>query len=137
MAERWMLDVTRGANRYHEIGSTSRKRLFSGDHCLFRSLFRPCRASPWPAHRVRHPVLFPSFRTHSTPSFLPAFRLFSSLSLSRVRTHTRGRIYIYIYILSLSFSLSHSHSRCVEKRSMRTPRYYVMPADRGLTYFVC
>lgn len=59
----------------------------------------------------------------------PSFRLSLSFSFSDTHVHVNA----YIFALSLSFSLSflHSRSHCVEKRSMRAPRYYVMPADRG------
>lgn len=82
------------------------------------------------AHRVCHPTLFAPRSAHSTAA--PSFRLFLSFLLfSRIRTHTGARVHSPSLSLSLFPSFSHSRSRCVEKRSMRTPRYYVMPADRG------
>lgn len=125
--------------RLSKRGCESRECLFSEiRHCLFRSLFRPCHASPSPthstAHRVRHLTLsplVPHTQRRLLPSFLPSFSLFLSLFLGYARTHKRLYIRALALSLSLPFSFFHSHSRCVEKRSMRTPWYYVMPADRG------
>lgn len=106
-------------------------------HCLsilfFLALvpFRPCCTSPLPTHaHLSMPIIPPSL-------FLALFRtldsgFFPSSSFSRADTHgrhtsERARIYSFRFSLSRSFPYDCSG----EKRSMRTPRYYVMPVDRG------
>lgn len=106
----------------------SRECLFSEiRHYLFRSLFRPCRASPSPTHRVRHPTLFtPSFRTLNGGPFLPS--VFFSLFFSDTHAHVSA------YILALSFILTAAASRsgvCEPRDTMLCLRI------AGLTYFVC
>lgn len=82
--------------------------------------------------RALHPytafIILPSSSLvqHSTaaPSFLPSF-------FSLLDTHAHVNACIFVLSLSPFVSFLHSHSHYVEKPGMRTPRYYVMPADRG------
>lgn len=130
--------------RLSKRGCESRECLFSEiRHCLFRSLFRPCHASPSPthgtAHRVRHPTLsplVPHTQRRLLPSFLPSFSLFLSLFLGYARTHKR--LYIRALSLSLSLFLSFILTVAVSRSGVCEPRDTMLCLRiAGLTYFVC